>query len=183
MERAATVRCAGDSPWIRRWVGVSIAPKVGSIYNEAIWDATTQRWQGSQQRCTLECDANHHRQYLMHGHSLQHAGCVAKTLLRMARHHIFMCILHYIMAMGRLVVQFLEALCTDLDKVLRAGVQSILDGARTGICLGSTASPDGERFTACCILGAGTRARLDATHLGGHVVMEMRELLRQLYCT
>ena len=41
VQRAATVWCAGDSPWICRWVGVSMAPQVGSIYNEAIWDSTT----------------------------------------------------------------------------------------------------------------------------------------------
>ena len=141
MEPAATVRCAGDSPWIRRSVGVSIAPQVGSIYNEAIWGSTTKRWRGSQQPHTLQQDAHHHVQYLLHGHSLQHAACVGKPLARMARQHIFMCILHCIMAVGRLVVQFLEAPCSDLDKVLRAGVQSVLVGARTGIRLGSAASP------------------------------------------
>ena len=35
MEHAATIRCAGDNPLIRRWVGVSIPPQVESIYNKA----------------------------------------------------------------------------------------------------------------------------------------------------
>ena len=55
-----------------------------------------------------------------------------------------MCILHCIMALGRLVVEFPEALCSDLDKVLRVGVQSIFSGAHTRIRRGSAASPNGE---------------------------------------
>ena len=185
MERAATVRFADDSPWICRWVGVSIAPQVGSIYNEAIWDATTQRSLGSQQRRTVQRDADHHRQYLLHGHSLQHADCVAKRLMRMARQQIFMCILDYMITMGRLVVQFLEALCTDLGKVLRAGVRSVLDQARTAIRLGSTASPEGEEGYRLLQSWEQVQdsACLDATHAGGRVVLELRELLRQLYQT
>ena len=134
-QRGACCHRAGDGPWIRCLVDVSIAPQVGSIYNKAIWDSATQQYQGSQQRRTPQCDADHNRQYLLHGHSLEHAGCVANPLLRMAREHTFMCIMHCIMAMDR---------CSDPDRVLRAGVQSILDVARTGICLGSAASLDGE---------------------------------------
>ena len=103
-------------------MGVSIAPQVGSSYNEAMWDSTTQRWKGSQQHRTLQSGADHQGQYLPLGHSLRHAGCVTKPLLSMAREHIVMCNLHCIMVAGRLVMQFLEALCGDSDKVLRTGV-------------------------------------------------------------
>ena len=103
----------------------------------------------------------------------------------MARLHIFMCILHCIMAVGRLVVQFLEALCTDLDKVLRARVQSVLDGARTGIRLGYAASPDGEEVHRLLRSSEQVQdaACLDAMHPGGRVVLEKWELLRQLHRT
>ena len=60
MERAATVGCARDSPLIPCWVGVSIthpAQEVGSIYNEAIWNSTNQRWQRIQQPRTLQWTA------------------------------------------------------------------------------------------------------------------------------
>ena len=80
-------------------------PQVGSIYNEAIRDSTTQRWQSSHQRRTLQHDADHHG----------NTGC-------MAWEQIFMCILHCIMGVGRLVVQFLEAVCVELKMVLRASV-------------------------------------------------------------
>ena len=117
-ERAATVRLPETAPESGAgWVS-QLPPKVGPIHNEAIWNSTTQRWQGSQQRRTLQRDVHHHRQYLLHGHSLQHAGCVPKPLLRLARGHICMCILRYIKALGRWVVPFLEALRSDLNKVL-----------------------------------------------------------------
>ena len=45
---------------------------------------------------------------------------------------------------GRLVVQLLEALCNDPPNVLRSGVQSVLEGAHTGIRLGFAASPHWE---------------------------------------
>ena len=116
---------------------------MGSIYNEAMRDSTSQRWQGSQQCCTLQRDVDHHWQYVLHGHSLQHAGCVAKPLVRMKREHILMCVLHFIMALGQLVVQLLEALCKNLDNVLRAVVQFVLGGERTRVRLGSATSRDG----------------------------------------
>ena len=181
MECVATVHCAGDSPWIRCWVGVSIAPQVGSIYDEETWDYTTQRWHGIQRRRTVQRDADHHLQYLLHGRSLQNAGCVGKPLVCMARQDVFMCIPHCIMAVGRLLMQFLEARGSDLDKVLLAGVQSVLDGACTVIRLGSAASRDGEEVYR--LLHAWEQVQeaacLDATHPGGRP----RELLRQLYRT
>ena len=29
-------------PWVKRWVGLLVAPQVGSIYNEGIWDPATE---------------------------------------------------------------------------------------------------------------------------------------------
>ena len=65
-------------------------------------------------------------------------------MLQMDRTHVFMCILHCIMAIGRLVVQYVENLCDDLDKVLQSGVQTALDAAHTGVWLDAGASPDKE---------------------------------------
>ena len=103
----------------------------------------------------------------------------------MPQEHNFRCILHRIMAVGRPVVEFLEALCTVLEKVPCSGVQSILDGARTRILLGYTASPDGEEVYRLQQSWEQEQdaAYLDATHPGGRAVVEMRELLRQPYRT
>ena len=44
-----------------------------------------------------------------------------------------MCILHCMMVVGWSRGRFLEGLCNDLDKVLRAGVQSVLDAVQARI--------------------------------------------------
>ena len=64
----------------------------------------------------------------------------------MAQGHIFMCILHCIMALAQLMLQFLEALYNDLEKVLRAGVKSVFHGAPTKIRLESIAPLDGKEW-------------------------------------
>ena len=149
---------------------------MGSIYNEAMWGSTTQRWPGGQHRRTLQRDEVHHREYLVHGHSRQHASCVAKPLVHMAREHAFTCILH---CMGWFVLQFVEALCGDLDKVLRDGIPSVSERARTGIGMGSGASPNGEEVYPLLQLWEQVRdaACLDTAHAGGRAVLDMRELL------
>ena len=181
MERDATVRCAGDRLWIRRWVGVSIAPQVGSIYNEAIWDSTTQPWHNSQQRRTLQRDADHHRQDLRHGHS-QHAGCVGKRLTRMALQHIFMCILHCIMAVGRWRCSSWKPYAVTWIRYCKLVSHPSWTGHAPGYAWALLPPWMGRSCTAAG-LGEGTAAYLDATHPVGRTVVEMRALLRHLYRT
>ena len=38
-EEAADAWLGGDSPWVRRIIGITPAPQVGSLYNEGIWDS------------------------------------------------------------------------------------------------------------------------------------------------
>ena len=123
---------------------------MGSIDNEAIWDSTTQRWQGSQQRRTLIRDADYHQQYLLHGHSLQHVGCVAKPLMCMGREHIFMCIVHCIMAVGQLVVQFSEALCNAWIRYSGLVSSPFWMGHTPGFARAPLPPWMGRRCTACC---------------------------------
>ena len=97
-----------------------------------------------------------------------------------------MCTLHCIMAAGRLLGRFLEGLCSgDPNKVMRAGVQTVLDGAHTVVRLGYAASLDGEEV--CNLLQTWEQVRdaacMDATHADGCALLEMRELLRELYHT
>ena len=45
-EEAADAWLGGDSPWVRRIIGITPAPEVGSLYNEGIWDSDAAVWRG-----------------------------------------------------------------------------------------------------------------------------------------
>ena len=105
----AAVLLGGDQPWLRRLLGISVAPQVGSIFNKAVRDNTAKQWNGIAARRTTRSDANNHRRYLMTCKSLDAAECTGEPLLVIARNRVFLCILHCCMAFGRLFVAFLEA--------------------------------------------------------------------------
>ena len=90
----AAVLLGGDLPWFRRLSGISVAPQVGSIFNEAVRDNTTKRWNGVAARRTTQSDANNHRWYQVTRKSLDAAGCTGEPLLVIARNRLFLCILH-----------------------------------------------------------------------------------------
>ena len=83
--------------------------QVGSIFNEAVRDNTAKQWNGVAARRTTQSDAHNHRRYPATRKSLDAAGCTGEPLLVIARNRVFLCILHYCMAFGRLFVAFLEA--------------------------------------------------------------------------
>ena len=105
----AAVLLSGDQPWLRWLLGISVAPQVGSIFNEAVRDNTAKQWNGVTARRTTQSDANNHRRYLATRKSLDAARCTGEPLLVIAINRVFLCILHYCMAFGRLFVAFLEA--------------------------------------------------------------------------
>ena len=61
----ATVLLGGDQPWLRRLLGISVAPQVGSIFNEAVRGNTAKQWNGIATWRTTRSNANNHRRYLM----------------------------------------------------------------------------------------------------------------------
>ena len=89
------------------------------------------------------------------------------------------------MAVGQLLVHFLEALCSKLDEVLRACVPFVLDGARTGIRPGFAGFPNVEKLYALLEPWEHVEdgACLDGTHCAGGLVAQMRELVRHLHRT
>ena len=105
----AAVLLGGDQPWLRRLLGISMAPQVGSIVNEAVRDNTAKRWNGIAARRTTEWDATNHRRYQVTSKSLDAAGCTGEPLLVIARNRVFLCILQCCMDFGRLFVAFPEA--------------------------------------------------------------------------
>ena len=48
----AAVLVGGDQPWLRRLLGMSVAPQVGSIFNEAVRENLAKRWNGVVARMT-----------------------------------------------------------------------------------------------------------------------------------
>ena len=138
------VLLGGDQPWLRRLLGISMAPQVGSIFNEAVRDNTAKQWNGIAARRTTRLDANNDRRYLMTRKTLDAAGCTGQPLLGIARNRVFLCILHCCMAFGRLFVAFLEAQVGNHPPEVAGEVQKILYRNRCGVCLGAHNAPDRE---------------------------------------
>ena len=80
----AAVLLAGDQLWLRRLLGINVAPQVRSIFNQAVRDNTAERWNGVVARRTTESDATNHRPYRLTGKSLDAAGCTGEPLLVIA---------------------------------------------------------------------------------------------------
>ena len=92
----------GDQPWTRRVIGVSTCPQVGSMFNEGIWNAQKNTWEGSAIARTMERDEAHFTAFLLGTPSLQAAGCSTHRILKLPRAWVVLWILHLTMAMGRL---------------------------------------------------------------------------------
>lgn len=56
----------GDSPWLRRILGISTCPQVGSLYNEGVWD-NILGWVRAHIRRTLTSDLAHYTDFLKGG--------------------------------------------------------------------------------------------------------------------
>ena len=74
----SAVLLGGDQPWLRRVLGMSLAPQVGSSLNEAVRDNTAKHWNGIAARRTTRSDANSHRRYLVTRKS--GGGCPSASL-------------------------------------------------------------------------------------------------------
>ena len=135
---------AGREPWLRRLLGINVAPQVASIFNEAVRDNTAKQWNGVAARRTTRSDANNHRRYLVTRKRLDAAGCTGEPLLVIARNRVFLCILHCCMALRRLFVAFLEAQVGNHPPKVAGEVQKILYRNRCGLRSGAHNAPPGE---------------------------------------
>ena len=109
-----------------RLLGISRAPQVASIFNEAVGDNTAKCWNGVAARRTTRSHANNHGRYQVTRKNLDAAGCTGEPLLVIARNRVFLCILHRCMAFGRLFVPFLEAQVRNHPLEVAGEVQKIL---------------------------------------------------------
>ena len=145
-ECEAWLWAGGDSPWSRRWMGVSTASQVGSIHNEAVLRGTgkNRRWVGAGQRRTEERQAAHYVAFVAGAKSLDVAGCSTKPLLRISHRRVVECILHLAMAMGRIQAAWVQLQAKALALEDRASLQEVLRQHKTGLCVKGSTSVDGE---------------------------------------
>ena len=106
----------GDQPFVRRLIGVSTSPLVGSIYNMGVWDKVAAAWVNVATRRTLDREEAARRRYKETGRSLENGGCIGDPHIVVDRCMVFLCILHCCMAIGRLQVAFIETRLVDLPK-------------------------------------------------------------------
>ena len=69
----------GDQPFVRRLIGVSTSPLVGSIYNMGVWDKVAAAWVNVATPLTLEREEAARRRYKETGRSLENGGCIGET--------------------------------------------------------------------------------------------------------
>ena len=74
-ERPCKVWLGGDLPWLKRILGISTHPAVGSIMNQGIWNAETGEYERYEEVRTRDSDAQCHAQYTQGTPSLQAPGC------------------------------------------------------------------------------------------------------------
>ena len=173
----------GDQPFVRRLMGVSASPLVGSIYNMGVWDKVAAAWVNVASRRTLDREEAARRRDKETGRSLGNGECIGDPHIVVDRCMVFLCILHCCMAIGRLQVAFIETRLVDLPKENTDAVQRVLYRARTGVKLGATGAPDGEEARALFLAWEEVGPLLDYVPEDGEwqAVVAMRDLLRELY--
>ena len=95
--RQCRVILGGDIPWVRRLVGVTVAPQVGSFLNEGVWDSVGRHWVGQNVRRTLDRNREHFRQFCAGGRSLAVAGCSTSSVLHIPPEQLVNCLLNMMM--------------------------------------------------------------------------------------
>ena len=66
---------------MRRLIGVSTSPLVGSIYNMGMWDKVAAAWVNVATRRTLEREEAARRRYKETRRSLENGGCIGNHTL------------------------------------------------------------------------------------------------------
>ena len=119
-DHSADAWLGGDSPWVRRIIGISPAPQVGSLYNVAISDSDARVWMGKDVVRATESDHEQGKFVLLGTPSLKAARCSVDPVVVIAGYRVVMCILHCCMALGQLQMANIEQLANDeLAPVIR----------------------------------------------------------------
>ena len=173
----------GDQLFVRRLIGASTSPSVGSIYNMGVWDKVAAAWVNLATRRTLDREKAARLKCKETGRSLENGGCTGDPHIVVDRCVVFLCILHCCMAIGRLQVPFIETRLVDLPKENSDAMQRVLCRARTGVKFGATGALDGEEAPALFLAWEGLGPLLNYVPEDGgwQAVVAMCDLLRGLY--
>ena len=165
----------GDQPFVRRLIGVSILPMVGSIYNMGVWDKVAAAWVKAGVPRASEGDAVARRHSQETSLGLDNGGCVADPHVVVEWCLVFLCILLCCMA-------FIEARLGHIPKDNAVVVQRVLYRAWTSVRLGASAPPDGEEAQALLLIWEELRPLLAYALEDDEwqAVVAMRDLLRAL---
>lgn len=135
----------GDLPWHKRWFGISVIWAVASLFTYAVWVGGVVR------NHTIHRTVDRHTilQGLIARGALgvvEGAGCtgVPLSVVRFPYRHVIPCILHCLMAIGRLLLTFLRRQVKSLPVAQQNRIISLV-AKETGVSMaGKRVSPDGE---------------------------------------
>ena len=111
---------------MRRLIGVSASPLVGSTYHMGVWDKVARAWVNVATRRTLDREEAVHLRYKETARSLENGGCIGDPHIVVDRCVVFLCILHCCMAIGRFQLAIIETRLVDLPKENANAVQRVL---------------------------------------------------------
>ena len=140
----ARVMLGGDSPWLRKVLGISSYFCIGSINTYTTWCEVKGKWEDREWWCSPKSDK---KLYKVHKKGLDCTtgkGCVSEPLLHIEERFKFvvMCILHLVIRVGDYLTKFIRRKCKHLPPATRDRVQDHLNCAKTKHSLKGHAIPE-----------------------------------------
>ena len=134
--------CGGDEPWLRRWLGISEFWELGSIYTYATWSRELHKFMDVLRWRTPSQDATYRTSSLC---CVQKKGCMTESLLAFEdRCRWEQCILHCLLAIGRLVCIFIDERIDHLSTPCAQAIHTIFRVCTVRWRLGTKPKPTGE---------------------------------------
>ena len=133
----ARVMLGGDSPWVRKVLGISSYFRIGSIYTYATWCEVKGKWEDRKWRRSPKSDKKLYKLHKKGLHCTTAKGSVSEPLLHIEERFKFvvMCILHSIIRVGDYLTKFIRKKCKHLPPATRDRVQDRINCAKTKISL------------------------------------------------
>ena len=136
----------GDSPWLRKVLGILSYFHIGSIYTYATWCNRKGKCEDRNWQLSPKSDNKLYKLHKKGFDCTTAEGCVGELFLHIEERFKFlvMCILHLTIRVGDYLTKFIRKKCKDLPPATRDRVQDRLSCAITKIGLKGHVSPDGE---------------------------------------